>query len=204
MTAYDSPFLVATLGTDNHVFDRCIDWLDRWLAQHPGVEALVQHGYSVAPQHGSAVTLLPRQELIERMSTASIVVAHGGTGSIMDARSGGQVPVVVPRLAALHECVDDHQLHFCRRLADTGWIHLAETEAELHRHLDRALEDAAAYRGAATPATTVPASTRMADVLAVTMRGPAKPIHMQRLRHLARFALRSGDGQRRAGKRARR
>src|SRR5699024_519434 len=121
VTTYDKPFLVATLGTDNHVFDRCVRWLDEWLVQRTEVDALVQHGYSRAPRNGSAVALLPRQKLLEQMSAASVVVAHGGTGSVMDARSAGKKPVVVPRLSSWGECVDDHQLHFARRLAEAGW-----------------------------------------------------------------------------------
>lgn len=46
------------------------------------------------------------QEAIER---ADIVVTHAGVGTVLDVLDAGKVPVVVPRTAARHEHVDDHQ-----------------------------------------------------------------------------------------------
>ena len=71
----------------------------------------------------------------------------------------GAVPIVVPRQHRLGEHVDDHQVAFSRRLAaDGGGIHLAETEAELHRLLDRVAAEPAAFRPA-RPARPRPAGT---------------------------------------------
>lgn len=199
MTTSDTPFLVATLGTDNHRFHRCVGWLDSWLVEHPEVEALVQYGYSTPPRHGSAVAMLPRQELIERMAASSVVVTHGGGGSMMDARAAGRVPVVVPRSAVLGEHVDDHQLHFSCRLADVGWVHLAETEDELHKHLDYALENPSTYHLSEIADLPIPASAGMDDVLAEILHGSTRSVSVRRVGHMLRFALRD-SAKRRIGK----
>jgi UDP-N-acetylglucosamine transferase subunit ALG13 len=81
------------------------------------------------------------------MASAAAVVCHGGPGTILGARHMGAVPIVVPRQHRLGEHVDDHQVAFSRRLAaEGGGIHLAETEAELHRLLDRVAAEPAAFR----------------------------------------------------------
>jgi UDP-N-acetylglucosamine transferase subunit ALG13 len=81
------------------------------------------------------------------MAEAAVVVCHGGPGTILGARHLGAVPIVVPRQHRLGEHVDDHQVAFARRLAAAGGgIHLAETETELHRLLDRVAADPAAFR----------------------------------------------------------
>jgi UDP-N-acetylglucosamine transferase subunit ALG13 len=80
------------------------------------------------------------------MRDAAAVVCHGGPGTIMECRSLGLLPIVVPRQARLGEHVDDHQIRFARRMATTGGIHLAETEAQLHELLERVFVDPAAFR----------------------------------------------------------
>jgi UDP-N-acetylglucosamine transferase subunit ALG13 len=81
------------------------------------------------------------------MASAAAVVCHGGPGTILGARHMGAVPIVVPRQHRLGEHVDDHQVAFSRRLAADGdEIHLAETEADLHRLLDRVAAEPAAFR----------------------------------------------------------
>ena len=56
---------------------------------------------------------------------------------ILEARKSGHVPIVVPRLRSLGEVVDDHQVAFCRHLAESGDVLLAEDEVTLSDILDR-------------------------------------------------------------------
>ena len=84
------PTVLVTVGTDHHRFDRLIGWVDRWAADHPEVDLVVQHGTAAAPSHGRAVAMLGYDELVESMSTAAVVVAQGGPATIMDARSVGK------------------------------------------------------------------------------------------------------------------
>ena len=143
------PLLLVTVGTDHHPFDRLVRWADAWLAGHPGeLRCLMQTGTSATPT-GAAdwQAYLEFDALKAAMGTAAAVVCHGGPGTILGARHRGAVPIVVPRQHRLGEHVDDHQVAFSRRLAaDGGEIHLAETEAELHRLLDRVAGEPAAFR----------------------------------------------------------
>lgn len=157
------PLLLVTVGTDHHPFDRLVGWADAWLAGHPGeLRCLMQTGTSAPPTGGVRGTpegcpgesapvewraYLEFDALQAAMASAAAVVCHGGPGTILGARHQGAVPIVVPRQHRLGEHVDDHQVAFSRRLAaEAGGIHLAETEAELHRLLDRVVAEPAAFR----------------------------------------------------------
>ena len=153
----DRPRVLVTVGTDHHRFDRLIGWIDRWAADHPEVDVLAQHGTASAPTHARAVVMLGYDELVAEMAAADVVVAQGGPATIMDARSVGQRPIVVPRLARHQEVVDDHQVAFTRWMADKDLVWAAQDEDEVRRLLEAALADPSMVRippeGGASPET---------------------------------------------------
>ena len=153
----EQPLLLVTVGTDHHPFDRLVRWAAAWLDAHPGqLRCLMQTGTSARPAAAEWRAYLEFDALQAAMASAAAVVCHGGPGTILGARHMGAVPIVVPRQHRLGEHVDDHQVAFSRRLAaGGGGIHLAETEAELHRLLDRVADEPAAFR--AGPAGRTPA-----------------------------------------------
>jgi UDP-N-acetylglucosamine transferase subunit ALG13 len=151
VTDDERPLLLVTVGTDHHPFDRLIRWAGAWLAANPGrLRCLMQTGTSappVAPGVADWQAYLEFDVLQAAMAGAAAVVCHGGPGTILGARHMGAVPIVVPRQHRLGEHVDDHQVAFSRRLAaEGGGIHLAETEAHLHRLLDRVAGEPGAFR----------------------------------------------------------
>jgi UDP-N-acetylglucosamine transferase subunit ALG13 len=143
-----TPLIFVTVGTDHHPFERAVRWADEWLARAGGDRArvLIQSGTSSRPRHASWTAYLPHDELERSLEEATVVVCHGGPGTIMDARAAGHVPVVLPRRSDLGEHVDDHQVRFCDRMAERGDIHLARTQAEFDALLERALAHRAEFR----------------------------------------------------------
>jgi UDP-N-acetylglucosamine transferase subunit ALG13 len=149
------PLLFVTVGTDHHPFDRLVRWLDAWL-QAGGkrrVRCLVQHGTSIPPSHADSSDYLAYDAMCAAMQEAVAVVCHGGPSTIMLAADAGKVPIVVPRLRALQEHVDDHQLIFARRLANGETIALAESEDRFRALVDRALATPPAPAGLARSGT---------------------------------------------------
>jgi UDP-N-acetylglucosamine transferase subunit ALG13 len=165
-----------TLGTDHHQFERLLGWVDRW--QPPAdvpVHVLVQHGSSPAPKHHDAQAFLTVDQLHRTVAAADVIVTQGGPGGIMDARQAGRIPIAVPRLVALDEVVDDHQVAFCRRLDGLGQIRCVEDEATLHAVLDASVRAPADVRCEPPPATVdeqTCAAFALAVETAVTDRRP--------------------------------
>lgn len=166
--------VLVTVGTDHHRFDRLIGWVDRWAEAHPDASVLVQHGTADAPCHGEAVVMLGYDELVAEMARADVVIAQGGPATIMDARSVGQRPIVIPRLGHLDEVVDDHQVAFTDWMAAKELVWLAGDEQELHALIDASLADPTRVRipperGAS--ADTIAAFREVVDPLAVRRSG---------------------------------
>lgn len=133
--------VLVSVGTDHHPFDRLIDWIDRWSARNPGVPVVVQRGSSRPPATAASVELMAYDDLIALMAGADAVVIQGGPAGIVDARSQGRLPIVVPRRPDLGEHVDGHQITFTRWMAERGQIAIAEDEEALHQLLDDVLAD---------------------------------------------------------------
>ncbi len=170
---------VVTVGTDHHRFDRLMDWLESWDARNPeAVRWTVQHGSSRPMRGAHGFAMLPQAELLELLGTADLVVTQGGPGGIMDSRQAGTLPIVVPRLARLHEVVDDHQVAFARQLARNGLLVLAESEAELHVALDRAVADPAGLVAGPTGSDVAQTVARFGE--AVSQLLAAKPARRPR------------------------
>lgn len=157
-----------TVGTDHHRFDRLIGWVDRWAADHPDVDLLVQHGTADPPRHGRAVEMMAYDQLVAAMADADAVVAQGGPATIMDARSVGHRPIVVPRRGHLDEVIDDHQVTFTDWMAAKGLAWRAADERELHDLLDQVVADPSFLRippDHSAAATTIDAFRAVVDPL---------------------------------------
>jgi UDP-N-acetylglucosamine transferase subunit ALG13 len=138
--------VAVVVGTDHHRFDRLMGWIEGWARSHAAADAgtlriVVQHGSATPPAGCEAHELLGHQELQHLMGAADVIVCHGGPATIMEARRHGHLPIVVPRNPAYGEHVDEHQMLFARRLADSGMVRLCTAEQELYGLLDRAVRD---------------------------------------------------------------
>lgn len=140
------PRVVVTVGTDHHRFDRLVTWADHWALANPDVAVLVQRGESDPTVQADSVPMLGYDQLVAVMAAADAVVTQGGPAAIMDARSVGHRPVVLPRRGTLGEHVDDHQVRFTAWMAERDLVWLADDEHGLHRLLDRAVRDPKALR----------------------------------------------------------
>lgn len=183
--------LVVVVGTDHHPFDRLVGWVDRWLADRgdSAPACLLQYGSSRPPTATPGRSVIGHDELADALSSATVVVSHGGPATIMEARHAGRLPIVVPRRQALGEHVDDHQYVFARRLAADGLVRLCEHEEALVAALDEAQADPPAFavestRDAAETLAAVQQTGRLIDGLAAAAAGSRRGAR----RRIARFA----------------
>lgn len=182
-----SPVLLVSMGTDHHRFDRLSDWVEDWLARPAaaGVECRIQQGGSRVPAGATPLGVLAREEFLEEIKACTVLVCQGGPGSVLDARRLGFVPIAVPRLAALDEVVDDHQVSFTRSMAAVGWARAAETRAELHAALDAAFADPRQLRCPLPDSTAPAAAVELERLLRHT---PRRGIQVRRIPRALRLA----------------
>lgn len=112
--------ILVLVGTDHHPFTRLCDWADSWSVDHPDDYVLVQHGYTDAPRVARSVEILTPAQLNEALADADVVVTHGGPGTISTVRSGGILPLVIPRDPSFGEHVDQHQMRFAAWAGERG------------------------------------------------------------------------------------
>ncbi len=106
----------------------------------------VQSGTSSPPERVKGADIVAHDELLRLFSAADVVVSHGGPSTVMDARSSGRLPIVVPRDPARGEHVDGHQMRFADHLELHGLARLAGSEFEFRELLDEALEHPSTFR----------------------------------------------------------
>lgn len=105
---------VVALGTEVWPFTRAVDRIRELL---PEAEITWQVGVTDYAEDGEQLQRwLPPEELREAMHEADVVIAHAGVGTVLAALGVGKVPVVLPRLEAQREHVDDHQVEVAAML----------------------------------------------------------------------------------------
>jgi len=78
---------------------------------------------------------LPFDRVQEILRDASIVVCHGGTGSLITALRQGCHVIALPRLFSLGEHYDDHQLEITQAFEARGLVRVARSVDELRAAL---------------------------------------------------------------------
>lgn len=172
------PLVLVTVGTERYPFRRLVGWVDEWARTDLGRRArcFVQYGSTPRPRTADGADFLPFPELRDLLASATAVVCHGGTGSVMLARSLGRKPIVVPRVKRYGENVDDHQVDFAHRLRSLGEAETAESFEELSRLLDEAATGARSYVVASTDAHVARAVERFgAAVSRLVPRASTEP-----------------------------
>ena len=130
--------IFVTVGTHEQPFNRLVEYMDKWAAEHDE-EVVMQTGFSTfEPVHCEWSKLFPYQEMVKRVAEARIVITHGGPSSFIMPLQIGKIPVVVPRKADFNEHVNNHQVDFCNAVAERqGNIIVVEDVSELGDVLNR-------------------------------------------------------------------
>lgn len=130
--------IFVTVGTHEQPFNRLIEYMDKWAESHDE-EVVIQTGFSTyEPKKASWSKLYPYKTMIEMVDKARIVITHGGPSSFIMPLQIGKIPIAVPRKHEFDEHVNDHQVDFCRNVAERqGNIIVVERIEELGNILER-------------------------------------------------------------------
>lgn len=133
------PLLFATVGA-TLPFDRLVDSIAQLKAEGAiPEEVFIQTGVGGHRPAGlEVVETLPFDKVQALLRDASIVVCHGGTGSLITALRQGCQVISVPRLSELGEHYDDHQAQITDAFVARGLVLTANTVDELRTALETA------------------------------------------------------------------
>jgi len=137
--------ILVTVGTHEQPFDRLVEEVDRLKgAGQIEDDVFIQTGYSAhRPRFCEHKEFISFHEMMERTESSRLVITHGGPGSIMPVIYLGKIPIAVPRQKRFGEHVDNHQVSFCRKIAEKGKIIAVYEIEELGRKI-RYYDDLAA------------------------------------------------------------
>jgi len=120
-------------------FDRMTSAVVAWARAHGRSDVFLQTGDSAVDVTGfESARMLDAAGIQRQFDRASVVVAHAGTGTMIECMLRGTPVIVMPRSAALHETRNDHQFATARKFASRAGVFVAWDETELPALLDRA------------------------------------------------------------------
>ena len=115
-----------SVGNAHYRFPRLLAAVTQFADRLPQ-PVYIQHGHTPfdgSPSNG--VAFMSMELFQRRMIEANVIILHGGAGCIIQAVKLGKVPIAMPRRPDLGEHVDDHQVTFCRELAEMSKLILLE------------------------------------------------------------------------------
>ena len=124
--------ILVTVGQERFPFDRLLRLVDEAMASGE-VEgpAFAQTGHSsYVPRFFPCAAFLPPDKLRELIRRSTLVITHGGVGTVVQCLEEGKVPLVVPRDPRRGEHLDGHQLEFSARMEVEGRVLVARDDAE--------------------------------------------------------------------------
>ena len=120
-------------------FDRMTDAVAAWARARGRSDVFFQTGGSAVDVAGfESAPMLDSASIQRQFDRATVVVAHAGTGTMIECMLRGTPVIVMPRSAALHETRNDHQFATARKFASHAGVFVAWDEKELPALLDRA------------------------------------------------------------------
>ena len=75
--------IFVTVGTHEQPFNRLVEYMDKWAAEHEE-DVIIQTGFSTyEPKHCEWSKLYPYSQMVKLVEKERIVITHGGPSSFM-------------------------------------------------------------------------------------------------------------------------
>ncbi|MGQ7366497.1 glycosyltransferase [Streptococcus suis] len=127
--------IFVTVGTHEQPFNRLVEEIDRLKKEAIIIDdVFIQTGFSTyIPQFCDWKSIISYSEMEDYMTSADIIITHGGPATFMGAIAKGKKPIVVPRLEKFGEHVNNHQLEFAEQVSERlGSITVVEDITDLN------------------------------------------------------------------------
>lgn len=118
--------ILVTLGTQDKAFVRLLQNIDNEIKNGNIKEkVVVQAGYSITKYQSDNMEmfdLIDREEFNKLVSDCSLLITHGGVGSILTGLQKNKKVIAMPRLAKYKEHINDHQVQIVNEFSKKGYI----------------------------------------------------------------------------------
>ncbi|ENZ7231807.1 PssE/Cps14G family polysaccharide biosynthesis glycosyltransferase [Enterococcus faecium] len=130
--------IFVTLGSQKFQFNRLLQYLDELIEENKIEDRIIaQVGFSdYIPCNFDYKPFFSRDEFLQYMKRADIILTHAGTGSIITALKERKKVIAIPRLKKYKEHVDDHQIEITQIFTMNGYLLSANSKYELLEMLD--------------------------------------------------------------------
>lgn len=116
--------ILVTLGTQDKSFKRLLKSIDKEIEnKNIKEEVIVQAGYTKFKSNNMKIfDLVSPRKLDSLMKDASIIITHGGVGSILGALKYNKPVIAAARLSRYREHTNDHQKQIVKEFAKRGYL----------------------------------------------------------------------------------
>ncbi len=136
--------ILVTLGTQDKGFERLLKAIDKEIEKGTIKEkVIVQAGYTkYESDHMEIFDLISPEELDKLVEKSSLIITHGGVGSILSAIKKRKKVIAAPRLAKYKEHNNDHQKQIVKEFERLGYI----LELRDFNKLDKVIEKSKSFK----------------------------------------------------------
>ncbi len=131
--------IFVTLGTQDKSFQRLLKEVEKEIENGTIQEkVIVQAGYTKYKSDKMEIfDSISKDEFEDYIKKASLVITHGGVGSILTALEAGKKVIAVPRLKKYKEHTNDHQEQIVKEFTEQGYILGIDDVSSLHQVLKK-------------------------------------------------------------------
>lgn len=129
--------ILVTLGTNDKSFVRLIKKVEELVVKGRIKEdVIVQAGFTeYESEHLKVLDLIPMEQLNELIYDCSLLITHGGVGSIIAGLKANKKVIAIPRQEQYGEHVNNHQFQIIENFAEAGYILAAYDVEDLEKVL---------------------------------------------------------------------
>ena len=131
--------IFVTLGTQDKGFPRLLEAIDKQIKKGNIKEkVIVQAGLTEYESDNMEIfDLVPQKDFDKYVDEASLIITHGGAGSILTAVKKGKKVIAAARLSKYKEHNNDHQLQIVKEFSKKGYILELDNFDELDKVLKK-------------------------------------------------------------------
>lgn len=120
--------IFVTVGTQKFQFNRLFEYIDKLISENiiDSKNIFCQTGFSkIEPKLCKFKDFINEQEFDFYLKNATLIICHGGVGTILKCLNQYKNIIVVPRRKKFNEHIDDHQIEISEKFESLHYLKVA-------------------------------------------------------------------------------